>query len=136
MRVILETNVLVSALLTRRTPPSALYDYWRAGRFALISCEQQLDEIRRVCARPFFRSRLRPSKVGRLVNDIRRLALMPEPDQRAEESRDPDDNFLLDLARVGDADVLVTGDRSGLLELQRHGRTRIVTARVLADALA
>jgi predicted nucleic acid-binding protein len=93
MRVILDTNVLLSALLTRGTPPSALYDAWRAGRFSLASCEQQFDEIRRVCRRPFFQSRLRPAEIGRLVNGIKRLALMHEPDRHADVSPGPGDDF-------------------------------------------
>jgi hypothetical protein len=50
-------------------------------------------------------------------------------------SPDPDDDFLLALAKVSDADVLVTGDKSHLLVLRRSGRTRIRTARELVEEL-
>jgi len=135
VRVILDTNILLSALLVRGTPPDELYEAWRDGQFALVSCKRQLEEIRRVSRRPFFATRLKRSEVGRMINAIRRLALMRETAGAVSVSPDPDDDFLLAVAEAADADFLVTGDKSGLLELERHGRTRIVTARVLADMI-
>ena len=73
MRVLLDTNILLSALLSRGTPPDRLYEEWRHGRFDLVSCERQLEELKQVSRRPFFLNRLRPSEVGRMVNDIRRI---------------------------------------------------------------
>ena len=48
MRVVLDTNVLVAALLTHGTPPEQLYAAWHGKQFQLCSCEQQLEEIRRL----------------------------------------------------------------------------------------
>ena len=45
--------------------------------------------------------------------------------------RNPDD-FLLALSEAGKADYLVTGDKSGLLALEHHKGTRIVSARAFA----
>ncbi len=135
MRVILDTNILISALMARGTPPDRLYEYWKEGRFQLVTCERQLEEINLVSRRPFFRERIKPSEAGRLVNDIRRLALMCDPLPRIERSPDPDDDWLLAVAEKSKAEYLATGDKSDLLRLERHGATRIVTARFLADAL-
>jgi putative PIN family toxin of toxin-antitoxin system len=135
LRVILDTNILVSALLVRGTPPDELYEAWRDGHFDLVSCKRQLEEMRRVSHRPFFAARLKRSEVGRMINAIRRLALMREPVADLAVSLDPNDDFLPAMAEAADADFLVTGDKSGLLELERHGRTRIVTARALADMI-
>jgi putative PIN family toxin of toxin-antitoxin system len=114
VRVILDTSVLLSALMTRGTPPDRLYEQWRHGRFDLASCERQFEELNRVSRRPFFRERIRPSEIGRMVNDIRRLALMCDPLPSVTGSPDPDDDFLPTLAQATDADYLVTGDKSGL----------------------
>lgn len=135
MRVVLDTNILISALTVRGTPPDRLYEYWKEGRFQLATCERQLEEINRVSRRPFFRERIKPSEAGRLVNDIRRLALMCDPLPSVERSPDPNDDWLLAVAEKAQADFLVTGDKSDLLTLERHGKTRIVTARFLADDL-
>jgi predicted nucleic acid-binding protein len=77
--VLLDTNILLSALLVRGTPPDHIYEAWRQGRFELVSCERQVQEINRVSRRPALRQRLRPAEAGRLVNEIRRLALLVEP---------------------------------------------------------
>lgn len=135
MRVVLDTNILISALMVRGTPPDRLYEHWRQGRFGLASCERQLEEFRRVSRRPFFKTRLRQSEVGRMVNDIRRLAMMCDPLPAVAVSPDPDDDVLLAVAQVACAEFLVTGDKNDLLKLERSGGTRIVTARYLAERL-
>lgn len=98
-----------------------------------MSCEQQLEEIRRVSRRDNFRLRLRPIEAGRMVNDIRSLAVMLDALPQVHVSPDPYDNYLLALAEAGQANALVTGDRRDVLALGRHRGIRIVTAR---DALA
>ncbi|MGA7982312.1 MAG: putative toxin-antitoxin system toxin component, PIN family [Chromatiaceae bacterium] len=135
MRLVLDTNILLSALMVRETPPDKLYEEWRHGRFQLASAEQQLEELRRVSRRPFFQERLTASEVGRMVNDIRRLATMCDPLPDVSASPDPDDDFLLAIAQAADADYLVTGDKSDLLALGSHGRTRIVSARSMVQFL-
>ena len=50
-------------------------------------------------------------------------------------SPDPYDNFLLAMAQVAKADVLVSGDKRGLLALSRHQGTRILTARAALQLL-
>ncbi len=52
---------------------------------------------------------------------------------RVQRSLDPTDDFLLAMSEAGKADYLVTGDKSGLLKLGRHQKTRIVTARHFAS---
>ena len=135
MRVVLDTNILIAALLTRGTPPDSLYEAWRDGHFELASCERQLEEINRVSRRPYFKERFAPGVAGRMVNDIRALARLIDPLPRVTRSPDPDDDFLLATAQAARAGYLVTGDKSGLLSLTKHGITRIVTARALLKLL-
>ncbi|MDP2826477.1 MAG: putative toxin-antitoxin system toxin component, PIN family [Sulfuritalea sp.] len=136
MRVVLDTNILLSALMVRGTPPDRIYEEWRHGRFRLASTERQIDELRQVVRRPFFQARLKASEVGRMVNDIRRLALMCDTLPDVRRSPDPNDDYLLALCQAADADYLVTGDKSHLLALERHEGTRIVSAKTLADLFA
>ena len=135
MRLVLDTNILLSALMVRGTPPDRLYEAWRHGRFQLASAEQQLEELKRVSRRPFFQKRLSASEIGRMVNDIRRLAVMCDPLPQVVVSPDPNDDFLLAIAQAAAADYLVTGDKSDLLALGAHGRTRIVSARSMVQLL-
>ncbi len=108
---------------------------WRDRRFDLASCELQLDEVRAVSRREELRARLTHSEVGTLVNLIRRLAVMGEDLPEVIASPDPKDNYLLALAQVTGAALLVTGDKSDLLALKKHGSTRIITARQALQAL-
>lgn len=135
MRVVLDTNILRSALMVRGTPPDRLYEEWRHGRFDLVSTERQIDELRAVVRRPFFQARLKASEIGRMINDIRRLAAMFDTLPAVKRSRDPTDDYLLALCEAAEADYLVTGDKSDLLSLERHLGTRIVSAKTLDELL-
>jgi putative PIN family toxin of toxin-antitoxin system len=128
MRVVLDTNILVSALLVQLGYPAAIYRGWQEGHFTLLTCREQLDEVKTTLRKPAIAARIKPYKAGRLVNDLRELAETIDRLPRVERSPDPTDDFLLALSQAGKADYLVTGDKSGLLSLARHGGTRIVSA--------
>ncbi|HHO74840.1 MAG TPA: putative toxin-antitoxin system toxin component, PIN family [Deltaproteobacteria bacterium] len=129
MRVILDTNVLLGALISPYGPPDIIYRAWRAGRFELVTSTEQLDELRRVSRYPKLKTILPAHRVGTMVNNMQRaivLDVLPELPEDVE-ARDPNDSFLLAMVLAGDADYLVTGDRrSGLLQRGSIGRARIV----------
>lgn len=127
MRVVLDTNILFSALISPHGPPDSIYRAWRAARFTLVTSRVQLEEIRRASRYPKLQAVLQPAKVGLMINNLQRsLVLGALPD--GFETDDPDDAFLLAMAQAGEADYLVTGDRrAGLLQRGSLGRTRILT---------
>lgn len=139
MRVILDTNVLLGALISPHGPPDAIYRAWRAARFELVTSVPQLDELRRASRYPKLKTILPAHRVGTMVNNMQRaivsVQLPPLPD--GIEANDPNDAFLLTMALGSEADYLVTGDRrAGLLQRGSIGRTRIVTpATFCAEAL-
>jgi hypothetical protein len=135
LRVVLDTNVLVSALLGSASSSARLLALWREGRFALLTSPTQLEELRRVTRYPRVRDRLPPALAGRLVNDLRSVAIVVEKFDMVAVSPDPNDDHLLALAVAGNADILVTGDKRDLLALRRHARTHIVTPRELLRVL-
>jgi len=67
-----------------------------------------------------------------MVNELKDLAEVVGPLPRVKRSPDPADDFLLALSEAGQADYLVTGDKSGLLSLGRHKVTRIISASAFA----
>lgn len=127
MRVILDTNVLVSALLVQSSAPARLVELWRDGSFVLLTSAEQMEELRRVTRYPKLRTRIAPSVAGRLINEVRARADMVDAPPAVALSSDPFDNHLLAAAISGRANFLVTGDRPGLLALAAVGTTRIVT---------
>ena len=130
MRVVLDTNILFSALISPHGPPDAIYRAWRLARFQLVTLDAQLAQIHRASRYPKFQSILQPARVGVMVNNMQRAILLENlPDTF--ETSDPDDAFLLAMASMGQADYLVNGDkRTGLLQRGHLERTRIVTAAV------
>ena len=129
MRVVLDTGILIAALITRDTPPDRIYQAWRKRRFELVTSEWQLDEFRRVSRYPKLRKYLQPIEVGNLVNGLRHQALLLDDLPDVELSADPDDNPLLAMAIAGEVDYLVSGDKRDVLSLKKVGKTRIITAR-------
>ena len=134
MRLVVDTNILVSALLAGTSLPAQLIVLWRQGRFDLLTAAEQLDELRRVTRYPKIRERLAPALAGRLVNDLRTLSVVVDKLPTVDVSRDPDDNYLLAIAMAGSADFLLTGDKRDLLSLERHGSTRILTVRAFLSS--
>ncbi|MCA0210933.1 MAG: putative toxin-antitoxin system toxin component, PIN family [Proteobacteria bacterium] len=129
MRVIIDTNVLVSALLHERSLPYQLIALWRQGRIALITSAEQLEELRRATRYPKIRARLNPSVAGRLVNELKGAATTVEDLPDVSVSRDPWDNYLLAMIEAEKAGYLITGDKADLLSLERHAGAQIVTVR-------
>jgi putative PIN family toxin of toxin-antitoxin system len=135
MRVVLDTNILLSALINRHGIPAQLIVAWRERRYDLLTSTEQLLELGGVARRPVLRARIIPSTVGRLIRDLRKLAEVLTRLPEVERSADPADNFLLAMAEAGAADYLVSGDRRGVLDLSTHGVTQIIKAREFLTVL-
>jgi putative PIN family toxin of toxin-antitoxin system len=129
---VLDTNVLVSALITKGTPPDLLYQAWDAGTFQLVTSREQLDELRRVMAYKKLQPYITPDEAEALLETIDAAAVVVEGIPEVDSSPDPDDNVILATAIAGEADLLVTGDKSGLLALETVHGIPIVTPK---DAL-
>lgn len=136
MRVVLDTNILISSLLSSDGPPAIIYQAWRENRFSLLTCGKQMEEIRRTLRKPAIAARVRPHHAGSLINRLYNRAVDVGRLPEVLRSSDPDDNFILAMAEAGSAHYLVSGDRDGLLVLRRHRKTRILSPRAFALLLA
>jgi hypothetical protein len=128
MRVVLDTNILVSAILVQSGNPATIYRAWQEGHFTLLTCATQLDELKATMRKPLIAARIKPYRAGSLVNALKDLAENIGPLPRVTRSPDPTDDFLLALSEAGQADYLVTGNKSGLLSPGRHENSWIVSA--------
>ena len=52
MRVVLDTNIFISALMVQTGHPAAVYRAWQEGYFTLLTCAEQLDELRATLRKP------------------------------------------------------------------------------------
>ncbi|MGH2472404.1 MAG: putative toxin-antitoxin system toxin component, PIN family [Candidatus Limnocylindria bacterium] len=111
-RVVLDPNVLISALLTPRGASARILVELRAGAFELITSPALLAELRAVLGRAKFRADVTLDEVEEFLELIRRESMSledPEPSVSAL-SEDPGDEYLIRLAGAANADVLVSGD--------------------------
>lgn len=134
MRIALDTNILITALLSPSSASAQILDLWRDRRVSVVTAAEQIEEIARVTRYPKIRARLAPALAGRLVNRLRDVAIFVERLPAVYLAPDPEDNYLLAIAEAGKADFLVTGDK-GLLSLKRHKSARIVTPVALIESL-
>ena len=120
-RAVLDTNVLVSALISPGGPSAALLLELRAGAFELVASPTLLAELREVLGREKFRRYVTEAEAIAYVDLIRHEATVlddPAPSVQPV-SADPDDEYQVDLARAAAADALVSGD-AHLLDLRER----------------
>jgi putative PIN family toxin of toxin-antitoxin system len=129
VRLVIDTNILISALLSGSSLPAHLIALWREGRFDLLTSADQLDELMRVTRYPRIRERLAPPLAGRLINELPDIAVVVKNLPVVTVSPAPFDNYLLATAAAGSADFLVTGDKRDLLALKLYEGTKIITVR-------
>jgi uncharacterized protein len=118
MRAVIDTGVLVSALIRRQGTPGDVLRALRDGRFTVIFSVELLVELVDVLGREPFRSKyhLQPDDISVLINLIRLRGELATPRREVTACRDPKDDKFLETALAGEADCIVSGD-SDLLAL-------------------
>lgn len=133
MRVVLDVNVLISALLSPDGAPARVLAAWAEGAFELVVSPRLLDELERVLAYPKISRRIRPDDAAQFVRLIAEQAVaLPDAEGGVPlQSPDPGDDYLIALAATADA-MLVSGDAhlTSLID-----QAPILTPSQLADRL-
>jgi len=135
LRFVLDTNIIVSALISEHGVPAQLLNAWTDRVFSLVTSATQIAELTEVTRRPVVRPLITPSHAGRFVNDLHRFGTVLDKLPVVDRSPGPNDSVLLAMAEAGAADYLVTGDKRDILVFEQHGHTLIVTAREMLKAL-
>jgi uncharacterized protein len=136
VKVVLDTNLLIGALISRTSLGYALYRHWRTGRLTLLTSEAQLAELRRVTREAKLRVVVPGHQVGALINLMRRQAIIVTPRSIPKLSPDPDDDVILAIALEGKADYLASLNMDHVVKLEKVGKTRILHARDLLERLS
>ncbi|HVH89446.1 MAG TPA: putative toxin-antitoxin system toxin component, PIN family [Terriglobales bacterium] len=124
MRVVFDTNILISALVFPGQAELALNRIIQGSDVLLLS-KPILDELLTVLARKFDRDR---EQLSRVALWLANLATWVQPTVTVKELADKADNRILECAVEGDAEQIVSGDKR-LLQLGQFGKTRIVSLR-------
>jgi hypothetical protein len=133
--IVLDTNILVSGLISRTNPPGELIEAFKAGRFTLVTSKPQLLEFQRVLTYRRLQKYVRHEQSQTLIATIVSVAEIVDNLPSVEFSPDPDDNFIIATAIAGNADLLVSGDKSDLLILDKVEGIPIVTPRQALELL-
>jgi len=138
MRLVLDTNVVTSALLWQGAPYQLLHAIRQRPALQLYSSPALLDELARVLMRASLHKRL--LAIGRQARDVLldygAITQIVEPAPLTQPvCRDPDDDAVLALARAAQAALIVSGDQD-LLSLEQFERIPIITARAALERLA
>lgn len=123
-RIIIDTNLWISFLIKKDF--SKLDNILVSQKAILIFSEELLTEFIEVVKRPKLKKYFSKNDLQNLLNIIEDYAEYIEITSNVNECRDEKDNFLLNLAKDGKVDYLITGDKD-LLELNPFGKTKIVT---------
>ncbi|MBI4664899.1 MAG: putative toxin-antitoxin system toxin component, PIN family [Nitrospinae bacterium] len=113
MKVVLDTNVLLSGLILPQSIPGQIINAWRKSKFDLVLSEPLLEEIGRALRYPKISNRLKwdGGKISLFLELLRLHAQLADISGiNARVPRDPQDNHVLATMLAGHADVIVTGD--------------------------
>ena len=137
MRVVLDTNVIVSGLLWGG-PPNQLLRWARDGVLEVICCEEAIAEVKRVIEYPKFSQRISAleSSSRQFIAYLMNLVMhVPSPELiPAVISEDPSDDLFLALAVENQALLVISGDQH-LLALKEYERLSIVTPGEAVDVV-
>jgi uncharacterized protein len=138
LRVVLDTNVFVSSLLSTEGTPAQLLNAWREGRYMLVTSPAIIAEVVEVLESPRISKKylIRHQDVENLVDVLKTDAvLVPgEAGVKGSVPRDPRDEMFLACAIDANADCIVSGDRH-LLDLKTFRGIPILTVNEFAEEL-
>jgi putative PIN family toxin of toxin-antitoxin system len=131
VRAVVDTNILIRALIKPRGTVGPILTQLAAGAYTLVYSRPLLDELVEKLALPRIRDKYGLDHQA-IETTLALLALRGEwvrPTRVVKVCRDPDDNALLEAALAGSAEYIVSGDQD-LLVLRRFETVRIVSPRV------
>ena len=108
IRLVLDTNIMVSALISKKGPPGFLLAAAKGEGCTLITSRFQIDELQRVLAREQLRVNIPQAESDDLLASLDAVAEVVDKLPEVRLSPDPDDNPILATAIAGKADLVVS----------------------------
>ena len=118
MRAVLDTNILISALITKGTPPDNLYQAWLNGEIEVVMTTTQIAEIRDVLVGPRLKRFMHTDEAVAIVENIDEYALVLTDAPVVDISPDPNDKPILAAVIAGKVDLIVSGDKKHMRALR------------------
>ena len=138
LRVVIDTNILVSALLSKRGAPSRVLDAWQERTFLVVTSDAAILEVERVLnkLKSTGKYTILSEDIEAVLNLLRKDALLVpgQAETHGAIPQDPDDEKFLSIALDGEAEIIVSGDKH-LLVLGKYQNISIQTARQFLDSI-
>src|SRR3990167_7987282 len=142
LKVVIDTNLLISAIIVPQTNPDKIIRAWERDIFILLISQQLMSELEDVISRKKFLNyhAVFKERGEELIASLKATAEMVDPlpvKKLPVRSRDSKDNYLLATAFGGKADYLVTGDEDLLILSSNPGleTLKIVSAKQFLSLL-
>ena len=130
IRLVVDANIWVSALLAQKFQVRTKI-FFRPENLLVVS-QELFDDLDNAARKPYLAKRIIRADYEELISKLKTVAELVDVHSPVEICRDPKDNFLLALAKDGDADYLITGD-SDLRTLKEFEKTKIVTIKYFEE---
>jgi putative PIN family toxin of toxin-antitoxin system len=114
MRLILDTNILVSAFVFKSETANIVVRH-AAKKHTLLFSESTFKELKSTLLKPKFAEIVELPTIRKFIINLFRIGEFIDPKIRITECRDPKDNKFLELAVAGNADCVITGDKDLLI---------------------
>ena len=139
LRAVLDTNVIVSGVISKKGPPAQLMVAWAEHVFNLVTSDAIISEIQRVLSEPRLKNvfNITDERIVELVEALREDSILVAGavhDIQGAVPSDPSDEIFLAAGLDGNADVVVSGDKD-LLGIESFRGIVILTPRQFLDRL-
>lgn len=130
IKAVIDTNILVSGLISPKASPAKIISLWRERKFVLVISEEIIEELKRVLlySKIFQKYGLSERTIDKYLKIIKAFSEVVKPKERIELiSSDTEDNKFLEAALEANVNFIVSGDKH-LLDLKEFRGIRIIKA--------
>ena len=136
LRAVIDTNVLVSSVISKKGAPAFLMQVWSESLFELVISEPIIEEIERVLSENRLKQafNILDDRIASLIDLLRNNSILVPGSASVTGAvpADPSDEMFIAAALDGNADVIVSGDKD-LLEIESFRGVAIITPRQFLD---
>lgn len=129
MRVVLDTNVLISAFISRTGAPAQIFALWRNGEIEILVSPESLAELQRVLTYPRVQRYLQytPEQIERFLTLLQSAEMVESAEDVVVVDDDPDDNKFFAIAVAAQAQYIISGDKAHVLPVGQYQGIQVVT---------
>ena len=139
MRVVIDANILISAVISKndQSPPKQLYRLWRKRAFEVAITEEILSEIERVLKYPHLVKlhQWGDHEIAKFIKILSRKSVIVKPDFRLSVSSDETDNRYIECAVESGARYVISGDKKHLLSITEYSGIKFISAAAFATLM-